>query len=282
MQRLACTAPALSAALIASFAAASHASAQYTNGFEWNRAADWLEGVEHGSSANNPGPDAAGTAVWSYEAVRGGALDSADPWYAQPTTPMTWDSHWWASGHGVWSLGDNVNPPISADRLVHNLGAKNHENMPLVRWTNPAGDGALVDVAGSLRILWTGSDFIGAPTDVDVAIGLYDASTGATGLLFSTTASKPSDGLSVGDFIDLAVEISSIAMDAGDSIIVSARGHDILPGHWIALHDAGMAMTLVPGPGAAGFLLGTAAFVSRRRREGRPHPGRILGGCTAL
>lgn len=264
MQRLVCAAPALSAALAAFFVPAPGATAQYVAGFEWNRAADWLAGSEHGALVNNPGPDSAGSPVWAYEVAKGGGLGSSDPWYAQPTVAMTWDSAWWDSGHGAWSLGDDVNPPISADRMTHNLGVLNHGNMPLVRWTNPVGDGALVKIGGSLITMWTGDGFVGAPTDVDLVIGLFDASESSVSIIYQATLSKPLAFLSVGDSVESVLDLAPVALDSGDSVLVTLRAQDVLPGRWVALHDSGLTLTLVPGPGSAA-ILGLGALIAARR-----------------
>lgn len=246
-------------------AAAMPASAQYSQGFVWNRQSDWLPGISTGSGVNNPGPDAEGNPVWSYEVGHGGPLGSDDPWYESQTEQMTWDDAWWESGRGAWSNGDEKNPPVFADWMTHNLGVPNFDNVPIVRWNNPAGDGTVLDMAGTLRILWTGEDYVGAPTDVDVIVGMFDASAQAMNLLLATTVSKPHDMLSVGDWAAVPVSLDSIAMDAGDSIVISARGHDVLPSRWIDLHDTDVGITLVPAPGVAGLIAGIGIAAARRR-----------------
>jgi hypothetical protein len=256
------------------FTAAQPATAQYSAGFNWNRASDWAPGAEQGSGLNNPGPDAVGSAVWAYEVGTGGGLNTIDPWFDGATRPLTWDDAWWDSGQGAWSDGDNVNPPIFANRMTHNLGAGNISDVPIIRWHNPAGDSAALELTGALRILWTGDQYIGAPTDVDVVVGLHDASADSIALLFQSTIAKPHQGLSVGDEAEVPIHLAGITVDEGDSIFISARGRDILPGRWIDIHDGQMAITLVPGPGAA-VLLAAAAFVAARRRRG-------VGGLDGL
>lgn len=241
------------------------ACAQYNPGFQWSRASEWTPGVQPGSRLHNPGPDALGNPVWGYEVAHGGALGSDYPWYDGPTQVMTWDDVWWESGRGAWSLGDNRNPPVFGNFLTHNTGPANFGSIPLVRWQNPAGDGAVLDMAGTLRVLWTGEDFVGAPTEVDVIIAMFDASAQATSLLLATTVSKAHESLSAGDWAEVPVTIQDLALDAGDSILISARAHDVMAGHWIDLHDDEMSMTLVPAP-AAGLIAGAGLLVFRRRR----------------
>lgn len=253
-------------ALVLWAAPATHA--QYLPGHSWHRSSDWVPGGNQGSSLNNPSPDGQGNPSWRYEWATGGPLGSESPWYTQPGNLMTWDAAWWSTGFGVWSGGgDDINPPIFHHRLTHNLLDTTYARVPVVQWVNPTGDGAAVDIAGSLRVVWTGPGFLGSPVDVDVVLALHDASEGTTSPLFSTTLSKPIGSDTVGDQIILPISLNSVAFDADDSILVSMRGHDSFApyGRWIDMYDD-LTITLVPAPGAAA-LLGLAALTMGRRRR---------------
>jgi hypothetical protein len=101
---------------------------------------------------------------------------------------------------------------------------------------------------------------------VDVVVGLLDASTDAVDLLLEATVSKAHNTLSAGDWAEVPVSLPSVALDGGDSILISVRGHDVLPGHWIDLHDTGVSITLVPGPGGTGLGVGLGILAWRRKR----------------
>lgn len=235
------------------------------NNFMWQRSADWLPGTAPGGTANNPGPGAGGP-VWQYEWTQGGALGSSNPWYAQPTNLMSWDPAWYNTGFGVWSKGDNVNPPIMHNRLVHNLHDTVKDDIPLVRWRAPFGQIDDLAINGNLIVHWTGMNGVGKPVDVDVVIA-KQTQTG-TSVLFSTTVSKPNPFQSVGDMVTIPVSLSDIELGAGDSIIITHRGrHGFFPhGAWVNLID-NVTLTAIPSPGSLA-VLGIGVFaVARRRRS---------------
>lgn len=249
------------------FIAAAPTFAQYEPGFLWSRTADWVDGTTANDTTNNPGPDLNGNPVWSYEATRGGGFDSADPWYAQPADRLVWDDDWWGIGTGAWALGDDLNPPVFHNRLTHNLSENVAGTIPLVRWMNPAGDGVEVALNGGLTVKWSGTGFIGSETDVDVVIALADASEGSIVPLLSETLSKPTAGDSAGDSVLLPVQFDSLFLDAGDSLVISHRGHEVFAeaGRWIPMLD-GLDITVVPAPGSLA-LISLAGLVSVRRRR---------------
>lgn len=244
------------------------ASAQYSVGDQWLRAADFEPGVSQGSTSGNPGPGFDGTPVWRYEmATGGGGLGSGSEWFRQPTTTMTWDGDWWGIGQGAWSAGDDVNPPVFRNRLTHNVSAPNHQYVPMVRWMNPGGDGMQVDIGGAFNVRWTGHESVGAETDVELVIA-RESSAGAIDVLFSDLLSKQTPGLSIGDNIDVPIDLSQIALDEGDSLIFSGRGADSTTGvgRWIDISDQITIKVAVPAPGALA-LLGAAGLACARRRR---------------
>lgn len=245
--------------------AAGTASAQV-----WNRALNWTPGTVAGTSVGNPGPGPGGADVWGYESVSGSALGSAGAWYDQPRTPLTWDPQWWNTGVGAWTAGDDKSPPIMQDRFIHNLHTSTFDSVPMVTWNNPLGDGTAVDVTGSLRLRWTGNGGIGMPVDVDLMLGLYDASSGITSPLLAQTYAKPTPAPSFEEEIVIPLEFTNIMLDAGDQIVLTHRGREAFgpQGMWVTVFDGGMNITLVPAPGAAA-VLGMAGLAALRRRRAR-------------
>lgn len=259
------------AGLLAGLAVASFAgiaSAQYAAGDQWLRGADFVQGTVQGSSEGNPGPGFDGTPVWRYElATGGGGLGSPTPWYAQPTQVMTWDSNWWGIGEGAWSAGDDSNPPVFRDRMTHNVIGSHYDKVPVVRWENPGGDGMQVSLEGEYSVLWSGNMFIGDSVDVELVIARQSGS--AFDVLFSTMVSKPTAGLSIGDRVDVPVDLSLVQLDEGESLIFSGRATDRLTGlgRWVVISDRiGIEVVPVPAPGAMA-LLGLAGLAATRRRR---------------
>lgn len=253
---------------------AGAASAQNGGGgFLWNRNSDWVPGSVQGGTANNPGPGAGSNTVWQYEFTQGGAFGSANPWYLQPTTLMTWDSGWWETGWGVWSKGNDTSPPILREKLIHNVHQSTVADVPLVRWRSPFSGITDLSIVGNLTLHWDGLAGLGRPVDVDVVIA-KQTSAGATTLLFAngtnpgqTPYVKPNNFPSVGDMITIPIDIHNITMDIGDSIIITHRGRSgLFPlGAWVNLTD-NLAFNAIPSPGTLG-LLGAGAMVMARRRR---------------
>ena len=248
--------------VVAAGSAAAHADVTES----WRRSTDWVAGTAQGAGLNNPSA-VRGMPVWRYEYASGGAFDSANPWYKNPGTLLTWDGAWWGTGSGVWSRSDNHSPPISSSRLVHNVAAAEYDSAPMVRWLNPLGNGGLVNIAGTLLLNWDGQNGLGRPDDVDIVIAKYSAASNTTAAIFSATRSKPNPVPSVGDSVIIPIALGNISVNQGDSILISERAHDSLfpLGAWINLYD-GLTITSVPAPGA-GALLGAAGLLAARRRR---------------
>ncbi|MCK4659135.1 MAG: hypothetical protein KAV82_06395, partial [Phycisphaerae bacterium] len=202
----------------------------------WDRSEDWVPGTTHGSTAGNPANDSYGNPVWSYEWAQGGALGSGTPWYAQPPTLLVWDDDWFEHGVGCWARADNACPPISGG-LTQCLSSSAWNYVPLVRWANPMGDGFQLDIEGVLTVMWSGQNGVGSPCDVDVVIAHADVSAGTTIPLYAVTASKPTPGDSVGDTVDLPVQLDDVVVDAGDSIVFTFRTRVSIQNRWNYLDD---------------------------------------------
>lgn len=255
----------------AALTAASSAMAQYDAGDRWHRASDWAPGVVPGGTVNNPGPGFDGVPVWQYEyATGGGGLGSDAPWYTAETTRLTWDNNWWGHGMGVWSAGNDANPPIRQGKMTHNLVGSNYEQTPLVRWLMPSGTPELtVDITGQFDVLWTGHEMRGADIDVELVIA-RETSAGTFDVLFSDRLSKPTPGVSVGDSASSYVDLSGIQLNDGDSLIFSGRavaGVGWSEGRWVDISDD-LSITVAPVPAPASLaLLGLGGLAAARRRR---------------
>lgn len=232
----------------------------------WQRASNWVPGSTAGTTANNPGP-VNGSPAWQYEYTQGGGLGSANEWFKQPTQLMTWDPAWYATGWGVWSKGNNQNPPVLPSRLVHNVHPTTFGDIPVVRWLNPMGAATTIGLNGTMTVNWNGANGLGRPVNVDVVIAKHSAQTNTTSILFSTTVSKPNPFPSVGDSVLLPISLANVAISPGDSILFSHRGQTSVGplGAWVNLYD-NVSITAVPAPGAAA-LLGMAGLLAARRKR---------------
>jgi hypothetical protein len=233
----------------------------------FQRSTNWVPGVTAGGTTNNPG-NVGGQATWRYEVAHGGAtLGSVNPWFEESTSLMRWDPAWYATGWGVWAKGDNLNPPVLAGRMIHNVHPTTWEDTPIVRWMNPMSNTS-ASIAGTLTVNWNGVNGLGRPVNVDVVIAKQNTLTNATTILYSTTVSKPNPFPSVGDSVLLPISIPSIAMGAFDTIIITHRGQNSVGplGAWVNLYDS-IGVTVVPAPGSAALLAMGGVLAARRRRR---------------
>lgn len=236
---------------------------------DYIRSSNFVEGTTQGGTQGNPN-QVGGLNIWQYEVVQGGALGTANAWYKQVQSAelMTWDSQWYNTGWGVWSNGNDANPPVLGSRLVHNVASSVYDDVPMVRFLNPGGNGAALTINGSFQVAWSGVDGLGRPNDVDVVIAKFNATLNETTLLYSTTVSKPLPFPSVGDSINLPISISGVTLNADESVIISHRGRTPLSplGAWINLYD-NVTFSVVPAPGTAALLGLSGLMVARRRRS---------------
>lgn len=242
----------------------------YNPGFTWNRFRDWVPGPVAGLPIGNPAPDSQGSGVYSYEWTTGDELGSAFEWFENPGVPLVWDDEWFNNGQGAWTRADDTNPPIFKNRLTHNLIGNNYDFVPAVRWNNPVAGGTRLDIAGNLTVLWSGNNFVGAPTDVDVVISIINPNPDSPErVLFARTVSKPNPGLTVGDIVELEVDLEDIEIEDLSVVTVSIRGRERMTGdgRWVVLYDQGLNMSVVPGPGVLALGVGLSLLGAARRRR---------------
>jgi uncharacterized protein (TIGR03382 family) len=246
----------------------------YSFGHTWNRQSEWVPGPTPGSTVGNPSPDPQGSPVWAYESVPAGdPLGGILEWYKLRRAPQVWDDDWFGTTQGAWTLSNDTNPPIFRNRMTHNLVDSSYDRVPVVRWLNPTGKEGLFDLTGTLTVLWTGDNFTGEPVDVDVVIAKKGTGSGLQGeeveKVWSTTVSKPNPGPTVGDIVQLEIDIEDIELDEDGWLLWSLRGQDRFtgsPGRWVVLYDYALNVTYVPAPPVLGLVgLGLVGLTRRRR-----------------
>ncbi|SOD40078.1 PEP-CTERM sorting domain-containing protein [Nitrosovibrio sp. Nv4] len=275
------------AALIGSTMPTASQASDYAPGFRWDRSEDWVPGTVPGSTAGNPAADKNGNPVWFYGYTTGGELGSSNPWYAQQFSPLVWnDQINVGGGQGVWARVYNgpdthiinTDPLIGKWSLAHSLTEyiQSAEYMPVVEWRNPVGDGAIVDVGGSLKATWEGHYTDNSPMGlVDIAVARLDASEGSFELLYSATLANPTEGGALSSFstITQPLGISDVRLDEGDTLRFTARlrGDEHTTPFWLLLDDQGTDIRLVSSvPEPEQFILlalGLGVLAARLRRK---------------
>ncbi|QYU69936.1 hypothetical protein J4558_07380 [Leptolyngbya sp. 15MV] len=230
----------------------------------FNRSANWTGLGTNPSQVN-------GQPIWYYEYTSsplGGPLGSALPWYTLPRSLMVWDENWFSTGHSVFARGDDLNPPIFQNRLVHNVLATEHQYVPVVRWQNPASNAnPLLALSGNLIVGWDGPNGIGNPNTVDVIVAKIDALLGTMTVLLSETVTKPTNQPSAGETRTIPVSISGVPLQPGDSVIIThrARTSSTPFGSWVFVRDE-LTIATVPAPATLGVLAMAGLAMGRRRR----------------
>jgi len=229
--------------------AISHAFGQsYPIGFVWNRQDDWKDvGQVEGRnwSFGNPGVDSRDQLVWSYEWIEGGVgLDSPGiPWYRVPSHLSVWVPRNCPNGTGdagekLWARSAPCDgPPISRFYMGHGYDSSVFPLTPLVRWTNPAGQGAVVSVAGSMVVSLYNYISPNGPfstTPVDVVIAHYNSSGVAQAIVKSwkiewTSSQAPQR---------LDLPPTQVTLAARDSIGITLRGRASSQSTGVVLTDA--------------------------------------------
>lgn len=180
----------------------------YGQDWIWNRSADWQPGVTTG----NPSADAKGRPTWQYGwATGGGGLGSSDPWYAQPLSLMEWDEDFAGQGPS-WARSDDTLPAAGEERIEVDATAA-----ALVRWLNPTGHTAYLDVSGSLDCSFSP----GAIGDCEVTI--VRESVGSDGDVAGRQALAAYRLSSVGDLHEISLALESLSLGPADRVVLAVR-----------------------------------------------------------
>lgn len=204
----------------------------YTPGFVWDRSIDWTPGIVPGSSIGNPDDDKLGNATWMSEYVTGGGLGSLNPWYAQPGNLMVWDNEWWPAHFGVWARGyagvgddNNLNPPVTQYGMAHDISSTygSWGYVPIVKWINPVGDGAILNIFGNADLIWEGTNG-GPDLNFEISIARHHVN-GVVDLLYSNSFSNPNPSVVNRPFpkISIPISLDAIRFNSGDQLSFSAR-----------------------------------------------------------
>lgn len=176
-----------------------------------------------------------------------------------------------------------MNPPITRYALTHDVSSDfgSWTYVPQVRWSNPVGDGAIVNVftyvGHPLIAEWAGGNGTSPAFDAEFAVAKFDASAGNYSLLFSQRLSNPLPGSANPPFpsADIAFRLDSVRFDAGDELVYSLRIVSDGPVglNWANLYDHPLYIKLVstvPEPNEWAMLaigLVTVGAAVRRRER---------------
>jgi hypothetical protein len=231
--------------------AASSASAQYSEGFVWNRLADWTPRPpsDAGTSNGNPDDDSTGRPCWEYRYTvndpNAGGLGSSVPWYTVATNKSVWDQNWFGNGTGVWARGNDLNPPIGQGSLTHTFGSGNGPYVPVILWRYPGSCPVRVSFYGELTLVWSGLDAQQNTGPIDVIVARRAAS-GALTLVFSDTYARPTNPPS--DNLTIPVNVDGVAIAPGDVVLVSCRSRIWLGSNWSNMLDDGLSIQVTRSP----------------------------------
>jgi predicted NUDIX family NTP pyrophosphohydrolase len=188
------------------------AADRYAQDWTWNRAAEWQPGSAPGSATGNPSADAQGAATWQYAwTTGGGGLGADSPWYAQSAALMLWDDNF--AGQGArWARAGDTLPAASSSVLEADGTAS-----PVLRWLNPTGRTADLDLAGSLGVTWsTGASGIAELAVVHEKLDTAGTVTGCEEL--ATFRLSSSAGAQIAN-----VDLKNLNLAAGDRILIAVR-----------------------------------------------------------
>lgn len=167
-------------------------------------------------------------------------------------------------GNGRWKRQAMYDNDVNISRWDQNTnfysGYNPNRNSALIRWTNPTGNDADIDIQGSLKLFWGGQslsytgNFWASPVDVQLIMGYLDASAGSMNLLKNELFTSPFSndvecGANFGNCPNTVIPIDfSISMDAGDSFFWTAvpLGQVTNKNRWITLNDANMNISYQP------------------------------------
>jgi hypothetical protein len=270
-------------------------AAQYGISHTWKRAKQWTPGVELGTTKGNPSPDKKGEPVWGYWTTSGDGLGADIPWYESERTLMVWDSfqHPGKPERLRWARQGGEEPAISQYLITHSR-TERFEAWPyqaVMSWTNPAGDGAVLDLTGIAGLNWGSQGQNDIDYDAELAIVKHVVADDSYEVLLATTFARPDQPVGRNKWeLDVPIVFRGLNFDAGDELLVSISnpaGEPAPRDAWIGLNDKfklrlkgydGIVASSVPEP-HSGLLMGAGLLVfvlSSVRRARRP----ALGGVS--
>ena len=187
------------------------ASAGYVTGFQWVRSTDWTPGTVNNSALGNPDGDAMGNPTWYYERSLGGNLASANPWYAQPRTPLIW-----RTGLQQWRAGTQDESPVVGSLNMAQADINFTFDSPIARWQNPTGSALVVDIGVDTDVVSFRHD--ANSTQLELAIVKMSGSTFT--VLWSDTTIAPNNGvIQPGG----PVTLQNVSLGANDALLFTYR-----------------------------------------------------------
>lgn len=194
------------------------ASAQYTDGFVWQRSLDYDTGVD-GSTWNNPNSDSLGTPVWHMGWVDKRAGTPEVPWFAQPPSSLVWDSNWFTTGLPRWVRSNDTPGCVDQNHLiVADTYNANEYFVPVVTWTNPAPTMAALQIVGPS---WVGWSHRPTPGQIEILLARRSVA-GDLSVLLQRTFDKPTNDNSV-EWLSFDVAIEHVLVEPGGQLVLSVR-----------------------------------------------------------
>jgi hypothetical protein len=191
----------------------------YCEGFIWDRSEEWCDGTVPGAADGNPGCDAFGSPVWSYESV----TDRGPRWYAEDPSQHVWDTEWcFQANNGCWVFADDEGP-FYKGRVIFQTDNK---RLPVIRWQNPTGRTLRVRIAGTVKVGWAITPKEG--TDTTIVLAREDAGK-VDELVRENAIGKPKESHL------FTVDLTTTVGPTGQ-LLFSSRTEDRGKG-WVTTHD---------------------------------------------
>ena len=203
----------------------------YTDGFAWNRQANWV--VTNNLAAPASKYDAYGNLVWDFTVVDGGDTLSdagSNKWWTLPRTDLA------PAFLNAFSWNGDA-PAFQGDCEV--IVNDNDTLAPLGVWKNPVGNGAVIQVTG--KILCEG-DVASNTTPADYVLAVHNVSADSWTTLdtrvFVPTSSAAAIAANTRDY-DGAQAMPPVVLNAGDEIVWGFKRHADWTGgmRWGAIYD---------------------------------------------
>ena len=207
----------------------------YPDGFVWQRAGDWKTSGGTPTMASKLASQ--GNAVWNYACVSGGDFSGSsgtNPWWKLARTDLP-PGQWY--GADVFLFGGTTLPYVA--RTAIQMFSNDLAISPLVVWKNPAGNGALIQLSGSVS--WSGGGGAANTSSVDYILALHRLADNSWQTLdsavFTPSGSSTPDGIR--DYSG-AQGIDPLMLGPGDEIVWGFKraANFTSSGNWMNLLDS--------------------------------------------